>query len=144
MYVRLCIAITLLLTTVVSGCESMKSVAGGSPSSDLTALLTKQLGVTDTQATAGTGSMLQLAKEKLTAEQFDSIAKVIPSAQKYLDSATQRLGGAKVGDANGLQSAFSKLGMSPDMVNKFKPIVSNYVGELGGPQVKSLLEGALK
>ena len=34
--------------------------------------------------------------------------------------------------------------MSPDMVNKFKPIVTNYAGQLGGPQVKSLLESALK
>jgi len=34
--------------------------------------------------------------------------------------------------------------MSPDMVDKFKPVVTNYAGEVGGPQVKSLLESALK
>jgi hypothetical protein len=129
-----------LLAALLTGCESMKSAAGGS---DLTSLLTKQLGVTQAQADGGVGSMLQLAKEKLTTGEFDSIAKAIPGSQKYLDSAKQALGGGKIGDASGLQSAFSKLGMSPDMVNKFKPIVVEYGGQVGGPQVKSLLQTAL-
>jgi len=34
--------------------------------------------------------------------------------------------------------------MSPDMVDKFKPVVTNYAGQLGGPEVKSLLESILK
>jgi hypothetical protein len=34
--------------------------------------------------------------------------------------------------------------MSPDMVDKFKPVVTNYAGQLGGPEVKTLLESALK
>ena len=135
------VSAALLLASFLPGCESMKSTAS---SPDLTSLLTKQLGVTDAQATGGVGSMLQLAQEKLTAGEFDSITKVIPGSQKYLDSAKQLLGGSKVGDANGLQSAFSKLGMSPDMVNKFKPVVTNYVGEVGGPQAKSLFESVLK
>ena len=143
MYRGVCVATVLILAALLPGCESMKSVAGSS-APDLTSLLTKQLGVSESQASGGVGSMLQLAKEKLTAGEFDSVAKAIPGSQKYLDSAKQLLGGSKVGDASGLQSAFSKLGMSPDMVNKFKPIVTNYAGELGGPQVKSLLESALK
>jgi hypothetical protein len=138
---RLFVVTTLLMAALLTGCESMKS-AGSTP--DVTSLLTKQLGVTDSQASGGVGSMLQLAQEKLTAGQFDSVAKAIPGSQKYLDSAKQMLGGSKVGDAGGLKSAFSKLGMSPDMVDKFKPVVTNYAGEVGGPQVKSLLESALK
>ena len=139
---RLFIAATLLLAALLAGCESMKSMTGSS--SDLTGLLTKQLGVTETQASGGVGSMLQLAQEKLTSGQFDSVAKAIPGSQKYLDSAKQLLGGGKVGDAGGLKSAFSKLGMSPDMVDQFKPVVTNYAGQLGGPEVKTLLESVLK
>jgi hypothetical protein len=30
------------------------------------------------------------------------------------------------------------------MVDKFKPVVTNYAGQVGGPEVKSLLEGVLK
>jgi hypothetical protein len=69
---------------------------------------------------------------------------VSPGSRKYLDSAKQLLGGSKVGDAGGLKAAFSKLGTSPDMVDKFKPVVTNCAGELAGPQVKSLLESAIK
>ena len=142
MHRSLFVAATLFLAVLLPGCESMKSMTGSAP--DLTSLLTKQLGVTESQASGGVGSMLQLAQEKLTSGQFDSVAKGIPGSQKYLDSAKQLLGGGKVGDAGGLKSAFSKLGMSPDMVDKFKPVVTNYAGEVGGPQVKSLLESALK
>ena len=44
----------------------------------------------------------------------------------------------------GLTSVFSKLGMQPDMVDKFKPIVTEYVGKTGGDQAKNLLTSALK
>jgi len=144
MYRSLCVSAVLVLAALLPGCESMKSMTGGGATPDLTSLLTKELGVSENQANGGVGSMLQLAKAKLSAGEFDSIAKVIPGSQKYLDTAKKLLGGSDVTDASGLQSAFSKLGMSPDMVNKFKPILTNYVGQLGGPQVKSLLESALK
>jgi hypothetical protein len=58
--------------------------------------------------------------------------------------AKQLLGGANIGDKAGLQSAFSKLGMTPDMVNKFAPIVTDYVGKAGGEQARNLLAGVLK
>ena len=133
-------ALSILFLSLLGACSSMESMTG----QDLTGTLTKSLGVTETQATGGVGAMLQLAQEKLTAGEFDQIAKAIPGSQKYLDTAKQLLGGAKVGDSAGLQSAFGKLGMSPDMVNLFKPVVSEYAGKLGGPQVKALLDSAWK
>lgn len=142
MYRSVCIVAALFLAALLPGCESMKSMTKSSP--DLTSLLTKQLGVTETQANGGVGSILQLAQEKLVSGQFDQIAKVIPDSQKYLDSAKHLLSGGKVGSTAGLESAFSKLGMKPEMVKKFEPVVTNYVGEVGGPQLKSLLEGVLK
>jgi hypothetical protein len=142
MYRSACVALVLVLAALLPGCESMKSMTKSAP--DLTGLLTKQLGVSESQATGGVGSMLQLAQESLASGQFDLIAKAIPGTQKYLDAAKQLLGGGKVGNMSGVQSAFSKLGMSPDMVDKFKPVVTNYAGQAGGPEVKSLLEGVLK
>ena len=142
MYRPLAFAVCLVATVAMPGCAEMKSVGGDS--SDLTDLLTKQLGVTDTQASGGVGSMLKLAQEKLAAGDFDKIAKAIPGSDKYLASAKQLLGGANVGDKAGLQSAFFKLGMSPSMVDKFTPIVTQFVGGTGGEQAKNLLAGALK
>ena len=48
----------------------------------------------------------------------------------------------KLGSALG--SAFSKLGMSPDMVGKFAPIVSDYAGKYGSSAAKNLLAGVFK
>ena len=135
-------ALLLLVTAFLPGCSSMQSMMGQSP--ELTGLLKQQLGVTEAQASGGVGSMLKLAQEKLSAGEFDQIAKAIPGASKYLDSAKQLLGGGNVGNKAGLQSAFSKLGMSPDMVDKFTPILTQFVGKIGGSQAGDLLASALK
>jgi hypothetical protein len=134
-------ALLLLVAGCLSACSTMSSMTG---SSGLVGTLTKQLGVSDAQAAGGTGSILALAQQKLSAGEFDSIAKAIPGADKYLATAKQLLGGANISDKAGLQSAFSKLGMSPDMVNKFAPIVTDYVGKGGGEQAKNLLASVLK
>jgi len=46
-------------------------------------------------------------------------------------------------DMNGVKTAFQKLGMSPDMVNQFKPVVLDYAGKAGGDQTKTLLASVL-
>ena len=142
MYRSACVAVILVLAALLPGCESTKSMMGGSP--DLAGLLTKQLGVSESQASGGVGSMLLLAQEKLTSGQFDQVAAAIPGSQKYLDTAKKLVGGTTVGGQSGLKSAFSKLGMSPELVDQFKPVVTNYAGQVGGPEVKTLLENALK
>ena len=51
------------------------------------------------------------------------------------------------GQAGGLMaaaSAFSKLGLSPDLVAKAVPILTSFVGKSGGANVASLLAGVLK
>ena len=51
-------------------------------------------------------------------------------------------GGAPVGSLAAVQKVFSKLGMSPDMVSKFAPFLTNAVGSVGGPELAGSL-GAL-
>jgi hypothetical protein len=142
MHRLLVLAVCLMSIALLPGCAQMQSMTG--QSADITTLLTKQLGVTDAQAGGGVGAMLKLAQEKLSAGEFDQIAKAIPGADKYLANAKQLLGGANIGNKAGLQGAFSKLGMSPSMVDQFIPLVTQFVGQTGGEQAKSLLAGALK
>jgi hypothetical protein len=142
MHRLLVLAVCLMSIALLPGCAQMQSMTG--QSADITTLLTKQLGVTDAQAGGGVGAMLKLAQEKLSAGEFDQIAKAIPGADKYLANAKQLLGGANIGNKAGLQGAFSKLGMSPSMVDQFIPLVTQVVGQTGGEQAKSLLAGALK
>ncbi len=133
---------SLLAVTLLPGCSSMDSVMGKSP--ELSSLLTQTLGVTEAQAKGGIGSILQLAQNKLQAGEFDQIAKAIPGSQKYLDMAKQALGATKLTDAAGLSAAFGKLGMSPDMLGKFTPVVTEYVGKAGGEGAGKLLASVLK
>jgi hypothetical protein len=102
-----------LIGALLTACSSMDSMMGGGGSGSLTSMLTKQTGVSEPQAPGGTGAMLELAQQKLTAGDFDQVAKAIPGADKYLATAKQLLGTTNVNDKAGLQSAFSKLGMSP-------------------------------
>jgi Protein of unknown function VcgC/VcgE (DUF2780) len=137
-------AVLLFVGGFLAACAQMDSMMGTGSASSPTGTLSKQLGVTETQAAGGTGAILAFAQQRLAAGDFDVVAKAIPGSDKYLSAAKQLLGGASISDKAGLQSAFSKLGMSPDMVNKFAPILTDYVGKTGGDQAKNLLAGVLK
>jgi hypothetical protein len=41
-------------------------------------------------------------------------------------------------------SAFTSLGLSPDLVSKAVPVLTSFVSKSGGANVASLLTGALK
>lgn len=51
---------------------------------------------------------------------------------------------AKAAGLAGLGGSFEKLGMQPDMVGKFVPVVVDYVKSAGGDGVGSLLSAALQ
>lgn len=137
-------ALIVCAAGLLNACAQMDSVMGVASSTGLTGTLTKQLGVTEAQAAGGVGSILAFAQQRLAAGDFDLVAKAIPGSEKYLSVAKQFLGGASINDKAGLQSAFSKLGMTPDMVSKFAPIVTDYAGKAGGDQAKNLLAALLK
>ena len=137
-------AVLLLVVGFLGACAQIDSMMGTGASSSLPATLTKQLGVTEGQATGGTGAILAFAQQRLAAGDFDIVAKAIPGSEKYMSMAKQLLGSASISDKAGLQSAFSKLGMSPDMLSKFAPIVTDYVAKAGSDQASKLLAGLLK
>ena len=136
--------LAFVLTGLLSACAQVESVMGVANSTGLTSTLVNRLGVSETQAAGGVGSILAFAQQHLAAGDFDLVAKAIPGSEKYLGMAKQLLGATPVSDKAGLQGAFSKLGMSPDMLSKFTPIVTDYVGKTGGQQAGNLLAGVLK
>jgi len=110
----------------------------------LDSLLGKQLGITGDQSKGGIGSILGLAKEKLSANDYGKVAKAIPGADKYVAKA-QSMGllDKPLKDKSGLDGAFTKLGIPKDKADKMVPTVTDLVGKAGGSQAKSLLSGAL-
>ena len=133
----------LILTALLHwGCTGMQSMGG---TDVLTGLLTNQLGVTSNQAMGGVGSILSLAKERLSGMDFTALTKLIPGADTYMKTAKD-LGAVTgpVGDRAGLTAAFSRLGMGPDMVPKFTQTLSDFVGKGGGESAKNLVAAAVR
>ena len=136
--------VPLLIVTALlqGGCGAMQSMGA---TDILTGLLTNQLGVTSNQAVGGVGSILSLAKERLSSIDFTTLTKLIPGADSYMKSARDL--GAVTGPINdraGLTSAFSRLGMGSDMVPKFTQILSDFVGKAGGQSASNLVMQAVQ
>jgi hypothetical protein len=128
---------------------------GGSASPELVGMLTKELNVTQDQATGGAGALFDLAKSRLKPEEFSQVSDAVPGMDGFLNAAPKQgdgsalgsLGSALLGGSGGLASvagAFGSLGLSPDMVSKFIPLITQFVQSKGGASVASLLMGALK
>jgi hypothetical protein len=129
---------------------------GGSASAELVGMLMKELNVTQDQATGGAGALFDLAKSRLKPEEFSQVSNAVPGMDGFLnaapkqgdDSALGSLGSALSGGGSGglasVAGAFGSLGLSPDMVSKFIPLITQYVQSKGGASVASLLMGVLK
>jgi len=113
--------------------------ATSTQTSGLTEMLSKQLNISDKQASGGVGSILNYAKSALTLNKFQTLKSAIPDAQSLmnmvpkdnstaggLSSLTNAMGGNSVSKMAGLASQFSSLGLSNDMISKFVPIIMQY------------------
>src|SRR5262245_24101151 len=138
--------LTMLVVSLAVLCACAATKKGmtdmGMTTPQLTKDLASQLGVTEVQATGGAGAMFQQAAEKMPAADFDTLSKAVPGVDKYLKAAQNALGGAKLTDLGGVQGAFKKLGLKPEQVEQFKPMVLDYVGKYS-PSARSVLAPVL-
>ncbi|MCK5782544.1 MAG: DUF2780 domain-containing protein [Flavobacteriales bacterium] len=120
---------------------------------DLISSLTKQLGVSEKQASGGAGALFNMAQGNLSGDDFSSVKDAVPGITKMMKDGDIDLGGISSmmgGAAKGLEglakvnAIFDKLGISPEMVQKFMPIILDYVKGSGGSSVSNLLAGAFK
>lgn len=143
MWLRRSMFSLFILTALLHwSCAEMQSMGGADT---LTRLLTNQLGVTSNQAMGGVGSILSLAKERLSGMDFMALTKLIPGADTFMKTARD-LGAVTgpIGDRAGLTNAFSRLGMGHEMVPKFTQVLSDFVGKAGGEPARTLLAEAVK
>jgi len=127
---------------------------------ELVDLLTKNLGISQAQATGGAGLLFQQAKNKLRSEDFAKVSAAVPGIDSLISAAPTIGGGALgglgkmmsgLGGAGGglgslasLAGGFSKLGLDKGMIGKFIPIILSFVQGKGGDAAKGVLEKALK
>ena len=143
---RRAILISLLLLPLGAFAQSMdlldsanKAMAGG-----LTGSMQDRLDISEDQAEGGIGSVLSLAQENLSVDDFSKFSGMIPGATDYMGAA-KSLGAVSgpLKDMAGLNGALGKLGMSPDVVSKFVPTLSDLLGQVGGADATKLLQMAL-
>ncbi len=133
--------------------------AAAAPAPELIDNLTKELGATPEQAKGAAGALFGIAKTRLKPEEFGQVAAAVPGmdtlltaapavdaakksgADSLLQAATSAAG---VGGLANAASAFTKLGLKPEMVGKAIPVLVNQVTKSGGPAVANLLASALK
>lgn len=124
-------------------------------SPELVGQLSKELSITPAQATGGAGALFGVAKSRLSPADFSKVAAAVPGMGNFLKAAPapdntsglSSLTGSLPGGLGGLAStagSFQKLGLSPDMVGKFVPILTKFVEGKGGASAASLLSGALR
>ena len=124
----------------------------------LVTLLMDSLGVTKPQAEGGAGAIFNLAESRLGADDFSQVADAVPEMDELRRAAPESAGvggmlgglstalsggGETVEGLAGLASSFSQLGLDSAMVDKFIPVVLDYVEKSGGTVVKNLLQSAL-
>ncbi|MEC6909544.1 DUF2780 domain-containing protein [Photobacterium piscicola] len=141
-------AVALLSSSAMSYAFSLSDIFGGESADQvvsqvaenpLTKTLISELGVKPEQAAGGAGALLGMAASQLSGPQGSELAKLIPGAEKLTDSLPMGLGQLLSNQAN-IDKVFSVLGMDPAMINKFIPVITQFLGQQGA---SNALLGAL-
>jgi len=130
--------------------------AAASP--ELVGALSKEIGATPEQAAGAAGALFGVAKSRLKPDEFSQVASAVPGMTSLLNAAPAAGGTTGTSDAVGAlsqitksvgglasaTSAFTKLGLKPELVTKAIPVLTAFVTKSGGANVGKLLAGALK
>jgi len=146
-----------LLKVTLIICIGVFSISGQvyADTSKLIGSLTDLLGVNQEQAAGGAGAIFREAKNNMSAADYSQLLNAIPGIDSLIQTAPQVSGmaakasslfGGSSGSMQGLSAltdSFAKLGLSPDMVNKYVGIVLDFVQSEAGQQAMTMLKSAL-
>jgi hypothetical protein len=122
--------------------------------------LTDSLGVTESQAKGGLGSIFNYAKNNLSSSEFSQIANALPGVEELLSSMPDisklSSGGGVSGlldkasnysetakAINDLNKQFTALGLTPEQIASFVSAVSQYLDTPQGQEAKQMLTNGL-
>ncbi|TXI17984.1 MAG: DUF2780 domain-containing protein [Nitrosomonas sp.] len=117
-------------------------------------ILAHRLGVSPQQALGGAGAIFQAAQGNMDPQAFATLSKSIPGMDTMLGAApnlagagglSSLMGGADstLGSVAALAGSFQQLDLSPDMVGKFIPVITDYVKQASGQATANLFQSAL-
>jgi hypothetical protein len=144
----------ILIALAMAGAMSTAAVAQKATSADLVSQLTKELGSTTQQAEGAAGSIFSLAQSRMKPDDWSKVSASVPGMDSLLKAApaapaspvgtTGITGASSLTGLASVTSAFSKLGLKPEMVQKAIPIITSFVTKNGGGDVGKLLASVLK
>jgi hypothetical protein len=148
---------SILLKVALVICIGVFSISGPvfADTSKLIGSLTDLLGVNKEQATGGAGAVFREAKNNMSAGDYSQLLSAIPGIDSLIQAAPQVSGlagkatslfGGSSGSIQGLSAltdSFAKLGLSPEMVNKYVDVVLDFVQSEAGQQAMTMLKSAL-
>lgn len=148
---------TTILALIALAVLGISTGAARADTSQLIGMLTSQLGVTQQQATGGAGALFGFAQNQLSPQDYQTVNTNLPGVDSLVQAAPKpkaesglmgkvgsMLGGSTGKSLTGAEQvtqSFSLLGMAPQMVQAFGPIVVQYASEYGGPVTGQLLQG---
>jgi len=147
----LSIKLILLLSIGILGLSGSASADTGK----LIGSLVDLLGVTESQAEGGAGAVFRKAKNNMSSSDYSQLLSALPGIDSLIDAApavgglaksASSMFGSSSGSAGGmaaLTDSFNKLGLSPDMINKYVDIILDFAQSEGGQQAMSFLKNAL-
>jgi len=119
--------------------------------------LTKNLGISGSQAEGGAAVLFKAARDKLGGDEFSKLLggvtglgdlmKKAPAAGGGLGGMLGGLAGAMGGNAGLIATivgGFGKLGLKPEDAKKFVPVILDFLRTKVGPDVVSRLEKTLR
>jgi hypothetical protein len=105
-------------------------------SSTLISQVAKQLPVSGEQATGGVGALLSLAQNQLSDKNNTELSQLVPGMDQLssLNQSEMNNGLSGINDMNAVNSTFKQLGLSPDMVSQFVPLILKYLNTQGASE----------
>lgn len=112
-------------------------------SGGLLSSITDSLGVTPTQASGGTATLLQYAKTQTSQSDYSTLTKSVPElnsigSDSMLGSLTD-----SISSADTVNASFKSLGLDASMVQQFIPLIQGFIGKTGGAESESIITKAL-
>ena len=148
---------SLLIRVALLICLGIFSINGQvfADTGKLIGSLTDLLGVNKDQAAGGAGAIFKEAKNNMNTGDYSQLLDAIPGIESLIQAAPQVSGlagkasslfGSSSDSVQGLSAltdSFGKLGLSPDMINKYVDIVLDFVQSEAGQQAMTMLKSAL-
>jgi hypothetical protein len=150
------LAVLVMVASTANGwAQDAAAAAAVKASPALVGALAKEIGATSEQAAGAAGALFNVAKSRLTPQDFAQVAAAVPGMDALLRAAPATTGavgttgalpqlGASAAGLTGAATAFTKLGLAPEAVAKSIPVLTSFVTKSGGAGVGNLLAGALK